>query len=338
MRVKEGYKLWLRTIFLAIFAAMFLFSCSAMVHAQEKQKEKPVFVTVIYPTEWSETNALLLVESIRAFAGVLSQAPIWCYLPRYGKKLSSPTEERLAELNAKVIPYDIDMEVVRFFFAADIRAAYLAESTAIGKADLIIWLGSNTIILKEPRAFLLEDGKNLGYRPVHHKNVGIDYDTPLDPFWKTIYEYCQVPEERVFPMTTHIDAQTIRPYFNAGILVTRPEEKLFKEWHDIFFRVYQIPEMQELYKQNERYVIFAHQAILSGITLHKFPKDEILELPKTYNYPIHLYDDDVTADRPSSLEQLVTIRHEGFYRDPDWMTKMPAGDSLKQWLARTLSR
>ncbi len=309
-----------------------------MTHAQKKQKEQLVFVTVIYPTVWSETNALLLVESIRSFAGSFSQAPVWCFLPQYGKHISTATADRLTKLKAELIPYDINMESVRFFFAADIRAAWIAESTATGKTDLLIWLGSNTIVLKEPQAFLLNEGKNVGYRPVHHTNVGSVYDSPLDPFWTLIYKYCGVSNERVFAMKTHIDGKVIRPYFNAGILITRPEKELLKEWHDTFFTVYQAPELQKLYKQNERYVIFVHQAILSGVILHKFPRDEIAELPDTYNYPVHLHDEDVTTHRPSSIEQLVTLRHEGFYQDPDWLENMPAGDSLKQWLAERLPK
>jgi hypothetical protein len=152
-----------------------------------------------------------------------------------------------------------------------------------------------------------------------------------------IYQYCNVPEDRIFPMKTHVDGITIRPYFNAGMLITRPEKELFKTWSDTFFRVYQEPSLQEIYRQDERYTIFFHQAVLSGIILSTFTSDEIQELPPTYNYPIHLFTEDMTDHRPSSLEELVTIRHEGFYKDPQWMKKMPAREALKQWLVRQLN-
>ncbi|MGB7054274.1 MAG: hypothetical protein WBE28_03010 [bacterium] len=303
-----------------------------------KTREELIFTTVVYPTEWSETNALLLVESIRAFAGSLSQAPIWCFVPQYGKKLTAQTVDRLSKLDATLMPYDIELEVARFFFAADIRAAGLAESTATAKTDLLVWLSSNTIILKEPHAFKLRDDKSLGYRPVHHTNVGSVYDTPLDPFWTLVYKYCNVPDDRIFPMETHIDGQRLRPYFNAGILITRPEQKLFTTWHNTFFKVYQEPDLQDLYKQDERYMIFIHQALLSGIILKIFTQDEIQELPTTYNYPVHLYEEDITAHRPSSIEELVLLRHEGFYQDPTWIEKMPARELLKQWLTEKLPK
>jgi hypothetical protein len=319
-----------------LFASVIIHS---MAGAKEmKTREELIFTTVVYPTEWSETNALLMVESIRAFAGSLSQAPIWCFIPQYGKKLTARAVDRLTKLDATLMPYDIELEVARFFFAADIRAAGLAESTATGKTDLLVWLNSNTIILKEPHAFMLRDDKNLGYRPVHHTNVGSVYDTPLDPFWTLVYKYCNVPEDRVFPMETHIDGQKLRPYFNAGMLIIRPDKKLFKAWHDIFFKVYQEPDLQELYKQDERYIIFIHQALLSGVILNVFTRDEIQELPSTYNYPVHLHEEDITPHRPSSIEELVILRHEGFYQNPAWTEKMPARESLKQWLIEKLPK
>jgi hypothetical protein len=336
LKSKERSSVW--TFLLISYSIITIGMLNPAGAREMNTQEKIVIATVIYPAEWSEKNALLLVESIRAFAGSLAETPIWCYVPQYGKEVSRETVRRLNDLNVAIIPFDIDIEVARFFFAADIRAAWLAESTAIDKTELLAWLGANTIILKQPDAFLLSAEKQLGYRPVHHINVGSEFKSGLDPFWAFVYDYCKVPEDRIFPMETHVDRKVIRPYFNAGMIITRPENKLMRTWHDTFFKVYQKPELRAFYEQDERYVIFIHQALLSGIILNMFTKDEIQELPRDYNYPLHLYDEDITADRPSSIDDVVTLRHEGFYQDPQWMDKMPASDRLKQWLAERLSQ
>jgi len=338
MYLKHNHTPWRRYICSLVLITTMTLGSFTVAYAEPLEKSSVTFTTVMYPTKWSEINTLLLVESIRAFAGSLSQAPIWCFIPQYGKNVSKQIENRLSELNVELIPFDVDPDILDFFFAGDIIAAALAESTATNKTNLLIWLGSNTIVLNEPEAFLLCESKSVGYRPVHHTNVGSPYDTPLDPFWKLVYQYCQVPEDRFFPMQTHIDGKIIRPYFNAGFLVVRPGKKLLRNWHDLFFQVYQKPEIQALYKQDKRYVIFMHQAILSGVILAKSTREELQELPHTYNYPIHLFSEDITAHRPSKLEELVAARHEGFYQDPDWMEKMPAGESLKKWLAERLPR
>jgi len=295
-------------------------------------QEKIVFASIMYPVKSSEENALLLAASIRARAGALSQARIWCYSPIYGQEISPATKSRLRELDVELILFDIDRDVLRFFFTAGITAASLAEARARDRAGLLAWVDSNTIVLQEPGDFLLQDGKSLGFRPVHHTLVGSRYDEPLDPFWTLVYRSCDVLEDRVFPMTAHVDGVRIRPYFNAGLLVVRPERGLFQSWYDRFFQVYQSPEFQDFYRRDGRYTIFAHQAILTGVLLSALTRDEMQELPPTYNYPLHLYKEDVTDGRPARLEELVTCRHEGLGNALELIDRIPGEESLKRWL------
>ena len=295
-------------------------------------KEKIVLSTIVYPVPSSEANVLLLAESIRAFAGALSRATFWCYFPSYGKEVSPSTRGRLRELDVDLIPFAIDRAVLRFFFTAGITAASLAESEARNEAEFLAWVDSNTMVLQEPGDFLLQDDKSLGFRPVHHTLAGSRWDEPLDPFWALVYDSCGVSPDRVFPMTAHVDGVRIRPYVNAGLLIVRPEKGLLQAWYDRFFQVYQSPEFQQLYEQDGRYPIFAHQAILTGVLLSALAPDEMQELPPTYNYPLHLYDEDITDCRPARLEELVTCRHEGLASALEVIDSIPAEASLKQWL------
>jgi len=96
--------------------------------------------------------------------------------------------------------------------------------------------------------------------------------------------------------------------------------------------------VSKFHKKDELYKIFIHQAILSGVILSKFETDELIELPSTYNYPLHLHTEDVTDDRPSFMEEVVSFRHEGFYEDEDWIKKMPAKQQLRQWLAERIPK
>ena len=296
-------------------------------------EERLIFASTVFPRKNSETNALLLAESIRAFAGSFNRAPIWFFTPGHGERLSKAASERLRALDVALIPFEVDPEVGRFPFTSEAIAAALAESRALGRAEFIAWMNPNTLVLREPGDLILNEGKSLGYRPVHHINIGSRYDEPLDPFWTEIYGLCEVPEDRVFPMRTHVDGLTIRPYFNAGFHVTRPEGKLLSAWREAYLRVYREPVLQDFYRRDGRYRVFVHQAVFSGVILSTLARDEIQELPPAYNYPLHLHGEDVTDHRQSSLEELVTIRHEGFYADPDWAGKMPAGEPLKRWIA-----
>ncbi len=294
------------------------------------------FVTKVYPSPPSETNVLLLVESIRAFGGSLAGAPIWCYTPDYGKPLSPSIRKRFENLAVTLVSFPMDREVLQFPFTAEVTATALAETTLGRKTEYLAWLDSNTLVLQEPRAFLLPPKKQLGVRPVHHTLVGSRYEDPLDPFWTQIYRSCGVPEEHVFPMTTHVDGARIRPYFNAGFLITRPESRLFRKWRDRFFALYQTPVFRDFYTEDLRYTIFMHQAILTGVILATFSPQQLQELPPTYNYPVHLHLEDVTPHRPTSLEEVVTFRHEGFHQDPQWAQHFPANPPLKSWIAKKI--
>jgi hypothetical protein len=100
--------------------------------------------------------------------------------------------------------------------------------------------------------------------------------------------------------------------------------------------VYDKFELRKYYEKDIRYQVFVHQAVFSGVILSRLAEEEIWELPSTYNYPVHLHSEDVTDHRPKGMEENVTLRHEGFYDDPEWREKMSAGEPLKQWIAEKL--
>jgi hypothetical protein len=299
-------------------------------------RERLVFASSVLPQKASVQRLLLLVKSIRDFAGSLSQAPFLCFTLDNENDLSVGTKNRLSALNVEFIRVKTKADIPRFPFMRKVNLSAQAESSVQDETDLLAWLDTDTIVLQEPKEFFLQNTKNLGYRPVHHTIIGSRYDDPLDLFWEQIYRYCWVPEDRVFPMTTHVDGIRIRPYFNAGLLVVRPEKRLLQVWRDNFLEIHKAPEFRELLKENARYSVFMHQAVLAGTILSILQTNEIEQLPPTYNYPLHLFWEDVTDHRPSRLEEVVTFRYENFFEDPEWRKRIPAREKLKQWIADRL--
>jgi len=300
-------------------------------------KRHLIYCSVIFPGPQAEENSLLLAESIRSHAGSLADEPIWFFSPDYGKPLTEPGQEALRRLDVRVESFPIKKEKLQFFFMGQLTGLSMAEEQACGRADILVWMDSNTILLHEPKELLLPQGKSLAYRPVHHLLLGSRFDQPLDPFWSLVYQSCKVPAERVFPMKPVVEDLQMRPYFNAGFLVTRPERGLFQQWHKSFLQLYQSPSFQTFYRKDERYIIFLHQALLAGVILNQCKVDELMELPEAYNYPVHLFDKDTTPFRPSGMDELVTFRHEGFDREGSWKQGFPASETLKGWLEEKLS-
>ncbi|MBN2548055.1 MAG: hypothetical protein JXB15_02770 [Anaerolineales bacterium] len=228
--------------------------------------KKIIFASIVYPTRSSEQDALLLAESLRAFAGSMADLPIWFFFPQIGKPLSRVFLERLQPLKVELTSFEADPEVIRFPLAGDVLAATTAEEAA-SQEDILVWLGANTLLLQEPGAFILDNRKDIGYRPVHHTNIGSPYIHPPDPFWALIYQTCQVSPECIFPMKTHVDGAIIRPYFNASSLAVRPKMKLFQRWQEVFLAAFHQPVFENFYRQDQRYAIFMHQAVLAGVIL-----------------------------------------------------------------------
>ena len=293
-------------------------------------KEKIIFSYIAFD---SNPETLILPESIRKFAGKLSKSRIWMFIPNTKDKLKQEVAEKLSSLEVEIIPFTIDPDILKFPFTSTVCAAAEAEKLALEKTEFLVRFGTNSIIIKEPKHFLLERNKNLGYRPVHHTLIGSIYDEPIDEFWKIIYEKTNVKEDSVFPMQTHVDGKILRPYFNSGFLIVRPERGLFQEWWNRYKVLYKDSDFKKFYEKDELYLTFIHQAVLSGVILSTLEHHEIQELPFEYNYPLNLYLESSNEYLPKNMNDLVTARYylnkltEGYEFE-----KIPFQDPLKSWL------
>jgi flavin reductase (DIM6/NTAB) family NADH-FMN oxidoreductase RutF len=292
--------------------------------------EKLVFA---YFSDCSDPKDLILAASIREFGESLSNYPIWVLVPKSKENINNEMKNSFLSLNVDLIPISTKDEP-KFPFITYVLAAANAESLAKEKTKLLAWLGSNTIIFNEPKHFLLDNDKLLGYRPVHHTNIGSFYDEPLDPFWELVYQKCNISGEQIFPMKTHVDHNKLRPYFNAGCLIIRPEKELFQSWWNSYNVLYNKPYFKEYYDKNYLYAIFIHQAVLSGIILSNLERNELYELPFEYNYPLNLYYNCPFVYQVKDVNNLITVRYE----DLGELEKIPIQDPLKSWLTNQINK
>jgi hypothetical protein len=182
-KIKSRFKLiWIH--FLSILLPFNLFSAWGSVPSGE---DDLVFACMVIPAQ-NEVESLIWAESIRKFSGKFSSNPIWVFIPNNVENLSAGKCEKLKELGVELFPFAIDESILRFPLAAKPFAAAEAEKVALGKCEFLAWTDPDNMFLNEPAEFILPEDKNLGYRPVHHINVGSIYDQPLDEFWSLIYK------------------------------------------------------------------------------------------------------------------------------------------------------
>jgi hypothetical protein len=296
---------------------------------------KNLIFTFMLGSGEAENEALRLARSIRTFGGEFCFNPIWMLSQRNEEDLTEATRQELFSIGARLVTFDMDPDKAEFPFAAYVTAAGIAEGLAQGAASFLAMMATDTLVLQPPSEFVLQSGKSLGACPVHLKLLGSDFNEPIDEFWRLIYRDCQVGVENAFAMQTIVDEQAVRVYFNAGLLVVRPERGLLRVWQSNFERLFCLPEYEPFYQQDELYQVFMHQAVLAGSILSKLKSEEFQQFPFEVNYPLHLHTRVLAERRPKSLDQLVTCRYEDFaevFGNPFVDSLIQMDQSLKDWL------
>ncbi|MFC2139770.1 DJ-1/PfpI family protein [Bacteroidota bacterium] len=316
-----------------ILIFLFLFSLKVKCYNEKDTADESdlVFACLVVPGQ-NEIESLIWAGSIREFGGKFSNNTIWVFIPNNVNNLSESKRKELKKLNVELFPFQIDEETLRFPLAAKPFAAAAAEKRADGKYDLVAWIDPDNIFVNEPNEFIIPENIILGFRPVHHINIGSMYSEPLNEFWSQIYKDCNVPAESVFPMQPNVEDLDIRPYMNAGHLIFRPENGLMQKWRDNFSKLFLKKTYLDFYNKDRRYAVFVHQAILSATILSRNIKNEIQELPVKYNYPLNLYSDIPVKKRINNLNELVTARYDLFADYHHWNALIEIEEPLKSWI------
>jgi hypothetical protein len=271
----------------------------------------------------------LLVDSLKDFGGDVFKPPLLVLHP-VSLDVTVQDARLLTLPDVHMVPFRISSEEIHFPLAVVAIGAAAAEREA-GNAGSLVWMLEDTFVLKSPPALVLPVQAQYGYRPVHITNIGSVWKDPPDRFWAAIYRHCQVNPDRLFPMETCLRDNTIRPYFNAGLQVTRPRNGLFSRWCELFRGLYRHPDFTP-FLLDPTYRVFMHQAVLAGAVLSSFARDQLHELPESYNYPLHLHTDYPPEFRPAKLTDLVTCRYEDFDELRKALSFMEADEPLKSWL------
>jgi hypothetical protein len=312
---------------------IFLQSCN------QSGSNKQSIIFYSYADNPDEVHYLVpLVESIRTFAGKYKDAAIWIYMQPELIEQEASIIQKLISCNVVVRDVEIPLEADWFFLSGIVFAAARAESEAVGKTDILVFLNYDSVFLDEPDEFNLPTGKKLGYRPVMHKNVGLLFSEPLDSFWTQIYKIMAVDESVLFLMVTPADGDTIRPYFNAGLLVVRPDTEILGKWAEYYEKLYSDTLLRKMCEMDVRKRIFLHQTALTGAILNHLSRDEIIEFSNRFNYPVFFREQFGAKKDFHDITNVITFRHESYFKnpDPDWEKKLIGPPEKIDWIKEHL--
>ena len=274
-------------------------------------------------------EALLLVRSLRAFGGALANEEFFVLTP---EPLPAALAAELAASAVHILPLPVNEPLRRFPFAAKTIGAGILETAVSGSVPLVAWMDCDTFFLNEPAPFVLQAGQQVGFRPVDHTLIGSPATAPPDAFWSLIYAHCAVPEYRLTPMRTSVDQNVIRPYFNAGLIVTRPEEGILRAWSERFANLHDEPSYLPFYDRSSLYHLFMHQAVLAAVILATLETAQRHKLPRTVNYPLHMHAEMPEPLRAERLRDLVSVRYDTLKTPQAWAEQIQIDEPLRSWL------
>jgi len=285
-------------------------------------------------------HIVLMAESIRDFAGRYAVAPVWLYVPEALTGENTAIFKRLRELGVEIKTSDAPEDARWFYYSGKVFAASKAEAETEGKGAVLVWMDEDTIILNEPSDFALGEGIGLAYRPVMHNRYGTLHGAPVNAFWKRIYELLELDPEAQFAMITPADKQKIRAYFNAGLLVVRPEHNILRKWSESFKALYRDSVLSEMCRQDVENRIFLHQTALVGAVMHTLERDAMVELSDAYNYPMFFKKMYGAEEEFDSVENIVTLRYDIYFRnpEPDWNEQLRGDPDKIAWMKERLGK
>src|SRR5262245_61681673 len=157
-----------------------------------------------------EPKARLLVESIRRWGGRAGRAPIFAYQPRGTDALAPETHWLFERLHVEHRAGSFNRDDAENPYANKVHAcAHLARSSS---CSVIAFLDTDTVLLNEPTALMIEAGTELAVTPVVKKYAGTSgrRSDVNDPLWRRLYAAAGV-EPPPFVHTVY-DGARIRAY------------------------------------------------------------------------------------------------------------------------------
>jgi hypothetical protein len=275
-----------------------------------------------------ESEAILLVESLREWGGACADAPAYGFAPRAEFRPAPETIERLTELGATIVDEPLIPE--RFYENPTYNKVFVA---AWAERELdhetLVFTDSDCVFTGEP-AELLDGEWVAALRPVDRRNAGSRGKGRGEPYWQKMYAALGV-RERPWVRTT-VGQMKIRAYWNSGLVATRRGAGILGAWERALVHLVDGGLIPAKWPQ------FMDQLSLAAVTADHHAGVRLLS--GAYNYPLRQrqsLDPDLAA---LDLPQIVHLHYRAWFHIRDALEKVtppfdPGGDRYA-WLAERL--
>lgn len=274
-----------------------------------------------------ESEAVLLIESLRAWGGARSDTPVYAFAPRPDHHPGPETIERIEALGVNYVDEPLVDRFAEYPTFNKVPVSAWAEREL--DYDVLVFADTDTIFTEDPSE--LVGGEWLAAaRPVDRRIAGSKGKGKGEPFWQRMYETLGVKSEP-FVRTT-VGEMQIRAYWNTGLIAVRRSAGLFAAWEQALIRLFDAGVVFNRWPQ------FMDQLSWAGVTadIH----DQVRILPETYNYPLRHRQALGPEASALDLDQIVHLHYRLWFHLPDSLAEVvPPFDVESEryrWLAERL--
>lgn len=321
-----------KKLFLVLF--LVLVCCNINAIAEKEAGMNSPTVIVLYVTHpVTVKNAALFIRSIREFGGSMKDTPIYVM----NDALAKLDLSLLRLPGVSIFDMDIRPEHRAFPFSRKVHACATAEKLLDGKAATMLYFDTEMLAFSSFAMLQLQKGYDLSLRPVMLLNtVGQSPESPVDGFWKTIYNDAGVDSSNVPTIRAYVDEKDIRFYINCEVMTLRPELGLCRTWQKLFVQRLQDPQFMQTYCNDQLHAIFLHQAVLSAVILTKVPQNKIQWIPEKTIYSVLLHDRLPETKKITTLNTVPIAGYDLEYaHDPALITRVPTDEPYRSWVIDT---
>jgi hypothetical protein len=257
-----------------------------------------------------ERQALMLCESIRRFAGVLSSSAITVVSPRKTRRPSPAALCAIDLLGAEYLP--LDFESVCPEYGPSFKVYAVSYAARRSGPPIVVQVDSDSLFVAQPTSLLGIEAA--AARPVDLK--GMCTSGPgdaFDAYWRAAYTLLGVEYENIPTVRTTVDRQLVRASYNGGLFAARRDSAIFERTEE-FFR--KLAGAGLLPWNPRRFTVRSGSGMVSelgssfwgtsqmALSLAAVASGHRVDLlPEAYNLPLHCLDDMVT-EVPTPLVHL----------------------------------
>ena len=275
-----------------------------------------------------ESEAILLVESLRTWGGAHADSPVYAFAPRPDYRPEPETVRRLSELGATVV--DEALIPDRFAETPTLNKVFVA-AWAERQLDheTQIFTDTDCVFLGEPSELTAGDWV-AAVRPVDRRNAGSRGKGRGEPYWQKMYAELGV-RGRPWVQTT-VGQMKIRAYFNSGLVAVRRDAGLFGAWERALIRLHEADLIPNKWPQ------FMDQLSLAAVTADHH--DRVRILSDAYNYPLRQRQSLAPGMFEMDLAGMVHLHYRLWFHIRDALEKVvppfDPGSDRYRWLAERL--